>query len=356
MTAPRIPRIALASVAAAAAVGAGALLFRGGGPPGLPLPKPPPARSRRAPTEEVRPPLIAAPSASEAAPAAGPPPAAPPKVPAPARESANDLPTEAWAAVELRLAGELAGAKVSAAVRTAKPPRGSSLEERREFAVMVRDGRILLPELPRGRYVLEVAAEADGRVVRAKREFEIGDEPLALDPIRIVPHAGIRARAVDAGGRPIPQAIVVAVREDEAPEQARRLVPDAEGYVLYGDLDLDQYHRVVALGLPEALETTVRTPSRRGEAAEVELKAVDRLVPCRIRLVVPADVPEGEALAVREWPAPPRLHPGDREFWTELLPGRHVLKVAARAGILSGELAVPATGPAELTVHLARQP
>jgi hypothetical protein len=224
--------------------------------------------------------------------------------------------------------------------------RADPEEKTAPVPVPVRNGHIEVPPLPKGDYRLEVAAVMPGRVVRKQRKFTVGAGPVSVEPLRILPDAGIRARAVDADGQPIPQATVVVVRENEDPEKARRLTPGPGGWFLYGDLEPTTYHHVVVLGLPRRLEQTVRTPDESGEVTELELKAEDRLVLCRFTLRLPEGAPKG-GLVIRSGPVRPTLRPDERELTVTLLPGTYRFRVGVtgRPGTWQAQVVVPATGP-----------
>jgi hypothetical protein len=159
------------------------------------------------------------------------------------------------------------------------------------LGVPTRPGPFALYGLPDGSWDMEVAATlfTDNTVVRGRKAFDHHGDTVDLGKIVLVPAGRIVLRVVDAAGQPIPQAWAVVVRPEENPDQGRRLDLDESGTVSVGDLEPGIGHRVLVKGLPQVLEQTV---TAEANPKAVEFKWTDRLVPCRITLLV-----DGKAVA-----------------------------------------------------------
>ncbi len=236
-----------------------------------------------------------------------------------------------------RVTAELRGIESVPAARAASEARG----------LPTAPGPFALHDLAEGSYVLEVSASMGGYMARATRRFDV-HAPADLGEIVVRAGAGIRARILDADGRPLPQADVVVVRPEEDPAQARRLDPDPSGWVAFGDLEPGIDHRVVVLGLPTPMERVVRTPAAPGASVDAEFRWTGSVVECRFRFTL-----EGRPLrrptALRETPVRDSRVRWEDEgtLVTALLPGRHrfaidvVYEDGTAAGLYAAVVDVP---------------
>jgi hypothetical protein len=217
--------------------------------------------------------------------------------------------------------------KVTTHLRWTGPDPAPSTE--RVLGLPTEVGPFALFDLPDGPWDLEVAATlADNTVVRARKAFEHHGESVDLGKIVLQPAGRIVVRVVDAAGAPIPQAWAVIVRPEEDPDQGRRLDLDESGTVSVGDLEPGIGHRVLVKGLPQVLEQTV---TAEANPKPVEFKWVDRLVPCRITLLVDGKAvanPDGRTTipaVVQESPLPrdKGAWKQDGTFEAKLVPGTY---------------------------------
>jgi hypothetical protein len=215
--------------------------------------------------------------------------------------------------------------------------------------------------------VLEVAGKyADRGTVRGKVAFTAGGGTLDVGTVVLQPAGTVVVSVVDADGKPIPQAWAVVVRADEAPEQGRRLELDDAGRAAVGDLEPGVAHRAVVYGLPREMEQSV-VAEAAGKSAEFTWP--ERLVPCRIRLLVErravAD-PTGKGTipaTVQESPLPRHRgtwHP-DGTFEAPLVPGTYRFAVLATpkeggaAALFAGSVTVPAGEAFATDLELERE-
>ena len=261
---------------------------------------------------------------------------------------------------------EMAHQPVSASIRPQDGQPPADLAGVRGLPTAI--GLFRLDDLPQGAYVLEITDTRYATIRRAKRAFEYRGSPVDLGTIEFSVGARINARAIDSEGKPIPQARLVIVREGEDPEKARVLPKDQDGRVGLSDLEPGVDHRVVALGLPRVLEKPARTTAD-GKPVEVELQWPERLVPCRISLVVDGKAvqnPDGSRTipaTVHESPLPREegaWNP-DGTFEARLVPGTYRFSVYATPEgggdlvLFAGEVTVPAGDSFETRVELARE-
>jgi hypothetical protein len=230
-----------------------------------------------------------------------------------------------------------------------------------------KDGPFALYAVPPGPWVLEVAGTyADSGTVRGKVAFTAGGGTVDVGTVVLQPAGTVAVRVTDIDGTPIPQAWAVVVRPGEAPEQGRRLDLDDSGRAAVGDLEPGLAHRAVVYGLPREMEQEVVA-----EVARTTLMFTwpERLVPCRIRLLVErravAD-PAGKGTipaTVQESPLPRHRgtwHP-DGTFEAPLVPGTYRFAVLATpkeggaAALFAGSVTVPAGDAFETALELERE-
>jgi len=197
---------------------------------------------------------------------------------------------------------------------------------------------------------------------RAVRSFEKHGAPVDLGRIPLL-QAGtsaVEVRVLDSEGHPLPQATVAVVRAGEEGGGAAALDLDAEGRVTVGGLQTGVDYRVLVRGLPRPLEQAVRAEEMAdGELSlppVVEFRWPDRVVPCRITLVVDGKVvanPDGSTTipaTIQESPLPRDRGAwgADGTFSADLVPGTYRFSALATAkdgnglALFKGEVTVPA--------------
>ncbi len=196
-------------------------------------------------------------------------------------------------------------------------------------------GEFAIRDLPDGEYVIEFVSDAEGRVVRARRNFRVAGYTADLGDVDLTIHAGIRAKVVDVDGRAIEQADVVVVRPEEDPEQARRIRSDGDGWVTYFDLEPDLVHQVVVLGLPTRLERSVRTPQSSEEVVTVVFETTLRTVPTTVTFHIDGELTPVSAIkGLRSDTGLKKLPGRDGVLTTWLLPGTYRFWTEDREGTL----------------------
>ncbi|MHC4472749.1 MAG: peptidase associated/transthyretin-like domain-containing protein [Planctomycetota bacterium] len=183
------------------------------------------------------------------------------------------------------LAPELAGAKVFVQWRSAEPAGEAVLFDYYPPRLPLEPGVFWSSALTPGTYEFEFSAVKDGVLVRAKTTVVVGEEGGEMPPVRLEPRAGVRARVLDADGKPVPQARIVVVRPEEDPGRGHRVEPGPDGWIAYRDLEPGVYHRVVVYGVPEEIERTVRVPPEPKGVAQEEIRLEARVVPVKLRFM-----------------------------------------------------------------------
>ncbi len=227
-------------------------------------------------------------------------------------------------------------------------------------------GPFSLYDLPDGPWELEVSATLpDNTVVRGKKAFEKHGGTVELGTIELAPAGRVVIRVVDSAGEPVPQAWAVIVRPEEDPGQGRRLDLNQKGEVAVGDLEPGIGHRVVVKGLPRELEQTVVATA---DAKPVEFRWNEKLVPCRITLIVDGKAvanPDGRTTipaVVQESPLPrdKGAWKPDGTFEAKLVPGTYAFSALATPkeggdlAVFSGEVTVPSGDAFEARLELQR--
>jgi hypothetical protein len=262
---------------------------------------------------------LSSPGATPIVPPPAPPPARPDDAPdapeAATAEESSEPPGPPAATATLVLPKGVPEETVKVFVR----PLSSDGEARR--VVPAKAGALRLDTLPEGRYVLEVTAILDGAVVSTKREFHHYGGTTKIGRIEFVIWAGIKARVVDADGKPVLQARVTICREEEDEKRSRTAPADEHGWVTFRDFEPGAWHRVSAFDLPGPLEKLVLAPEKRKEVRRVELRWPGQLVDCRLTFpipvkerIMPGPIPWRESNFVSDTTLAVGLLPGSYEF------------------------------------------
>ncbi len=227
-----------------------------------------------------------------------------------------------------------------------------------------KEGPFGLHGLPDGSWELLLTQEISGGfgTFRARRAFEKRGAPVDLGKIQLEAEGGaaLSVHVTDADGRPMPQASVVVLRAGESGDGASPLLPDDGGRVTVDGLAPGADYRVQVRGLPRVLEEPVRAEARKeGEEKyppTLEFRWPEKLVPCRITLVVDGKVvanPDGSRTipaTIKESPLPRDRGAwgADGTFSAELVPGTYRFSAFATAKdggglvLFAGEVTVPA--------------
>lgn len=269
--------------------------------------------------------------------------------------------------------------RVTARIRSLDSPAAKVPEDL--LGLPTKPGPFALYGLPDGAWEIEVLGDftdpnlwkievdAASTNVRGRRAFEKRGGTAEIGTIELRESGMISVRVVDAAGAAMPQASVIAVRPEEDPDQGRPFHPDHAGRVVVADLEPGVDHRVQVRGLPRLLEQSVRaTPA--AEAKDVEFRWPEKLVPCRIALVVDGRVvanPDGSRTipaSVHESPLPRDKGSWgpDGTFEAPLVPGTYRFSVYATPkegtglALFSGEVTVPGGEAFETRLELRREP
>lgn len=228
-------------------------------------------------------------------------------------------------------------------------------------------GKFALYGLPSGPWHLEVAATTSkNTVTRGGRNFEFRGATVDLGKIELRDAGKVALRVVDSAGEGIPQAWAVVVRPEEDPGKARRLDLDEQGVTAVGDLEPGVVHRAIVKGLPRELEQAIQAKT---DAKPVEFVWPEKLVPCRIALIVDgravanADGRKTIPAAMQESPLPrdKGAWGADGTFEAKLVPGTYRFSALATPkeggdlALFAGEVTVPAGDAFETRLELKRE-